>query len=461
MKLLIVLVLVAALAVGGVLLARHDERPEWTTDSPAAAAALEEAIAARQGFYVGEALAQLEKALALDPDFVVPRLELINLRRFGVVDSERVERLIEELRQADLDRLTPRERLLVGYYLAQIDHDRERATALLEAHLAEHPDDPYAVALECGRHWGAERVAEAEACYRRLIRLEPNWVEAQNHLGYLAMARGDFADAEEQFEIYRYLAPDQANPHDSLGELLMLTGRWEEAETELRRALELKPDFCVSWMHLTDLALLEGDPTLADEILAEAREADGCPPAELAAVGCKVRVMEGVSRSWEAAYEAARGCDELYGQAEVFAMRAAAATGHADFADERQGKYEERVAETEGGDPQSRAMLDHLIGARRLEEGDAAAAVEALGAADERLTYFGGELAVFKLYNRLLLAEALRAAGRAEEAAALQAEVREVNPRMALPSPSAASGAAAGGPPGAGAGRSREAPSAP
>ena len=455
MKLLIVLVLVAALAVGGVLLARHEsESPEWTTDSPAAAAAFEEAIAARQKLYGSEALAHLEQALALDPDFVMPHLELIQLRRLGVVDRERVGELVEELKQVDLDRLNPRERLLVRYYLAEIDRDRERAAALLEEYLAERPDDPYAVALKCQRLWGAEEAGEAEACYRRLIELEPNWVEAQNHLGYLAMGRGDFADAEEQFEIYRYIAPDQANPHDSLGELLLVVGRWEEAEAEFRRALELRPDFCASWLHLADLSLLEGDPAEAAEIVADARQAGGCPSAELTMFECKVGVMRGVAESWQAAYEAARACDELYGQSEVFAMRAAVATGHTELADELQAKHEKRAAEYGGHSP----MLDHLVGARRLQEGDPAAAVERFRAADAHLRYFGAGDAVFKLYNRLLLADALAAAGRPEEAAALRAEVREVNPLLAdlAPPAAVASGSAA-----AGAGGSREAPSAP
>jgi len=460
MKLLIVLVLVAALAVGGVLLARHDERPEWTTDSPAAAAALEEAIAARQKLYAAEALGHLETALDLDPDFVMPRIELIQLRRFGAVDRERVERLIEELRQVDLDRLNPRERLLVGYYLARIDHDSDRAEALLEGYLAEHPDDPYAVNLECSRHWGSpQTVREAEACYRRLIRLEPNWVEAQNHLGYLAMAKGDFADAEEQFEVYRYLAPDQANPHDSLGELLMSVGRWDEAEAEFRAAIELRPDFCASWLHLADLALLRRDFAAAREALAEAHGTGGCPEAELAAYGCRVRVMEGLTQGWEPAYEAAAGCDELQGPSAVVAMRAAAATGHEEMADELQARYEKYLAETEN--PEYRSRLDHIVGARLLEEGDPVAAAERLRAADRGLTYFGSAEAIFKLYNRLLLAEALAASGRAAEAAALRAEVEEVNPRFGPVSPPGAAAARAAGAAGAGAGRSREAPSAP
>jgi len=44
-------------------------------------------------------------------------------------------------------------------------------------------------------------------------------------LGYIKMMQGRFAEAEESFMSYRFIAPDQANPHDSLGELYITTGR--------------------------------------------------------------------------------------------------------------------------------------------------------------------------------------------------------------------------------------------
>ena len=44
------------------------------------------------------------------------------------------------------------------------------------------------------------------------------------------MMQGRFAEAEESFKSYRFIALDQANPHDSLGELYITTGRYDEAE---------------------------------------------------------------------------------------------------------------------------------------------------------------------------------------------------------------------------------------
>ena len=91
---------------------------------------------------------------------------------------------------------------------------------------------------------------------RRLIEIAPNWVIAYNQLGYIAMSQGRFAEAEEYFTSYRFVAPDQANPHDSLAELYIMIGRYEEAETSLYRSIEIKPDFWAAYDHL---AMIEDD----------------------------------------------------------------------------------------------------------------------------------------------------------------------------------------------------------
>ena len=78
------------------------------------------------------------------------------------------------------------------------------------------------------------------------MEIAPNWVIAYNQLGYINMSKGRFAEAEERFKSYRFIAPDQANPHDSLGELFIALGRNDEAEESFEKAIEIKPDFWAS-----------------------------------------------------------------------------------------------------------------------------------------------------------------------------------------------------------------------
>src|SRR4029078_10139489 len=88
--------------------------------------------------------------------------------------------------------------------------------------------------------WETRRWDDAEKTFQELLAIEPNWVDAQNKMGYLSMALGRFAESEDRFRTYRFVAPDQANPHDSLGELLVLTGRFDEAQSELHAALRIR-----------------------------------------------------------------------------------------------------------------------------------------------------------------------------------------------------------------------------
>ena len=50
----------------------------------------------------------------------------------------------------------------------------------------------------------------SERLNRRLLEISPNWVLAYNQLGYITMLQGRFAEAEEYFTSYRFIAPDQA-----------------------------------------------------------------------------------------------------------------------------------------------------------------------------------------------------------------------------------------------------------
>jgi tetratricopeptide (TPR) repeat protein len=75
-----------------------------------------------------------------------------------------------------------------------------------------------------------------------------------------------------------------------------------------------------------------------------------------------------------------------------------------------------------------RAATEHLEGVRLALQGDFAEAEALLRAADSRLTYVEANAAIFKLYNRTVIAELLLADGQAAEAHGLLAKVRSVNP---------------------------------
>ena len=426
---LLIAVALAAVAAAGALLAHRAER-EWTTESEAALAQFQRGLDEAQRLYRGEAAGHFERAIELDPDFVAAKLLLLE-RLEGRENEPRRKSLEAELRAADLSRLSPRERFLIEHYFAVRDRDTERAAALLDDYLERHPDDPFALNTYCLRLWQMRDFAEAEALYRRLIEIDPNWVTAQNHLGYTAMAQGDWQRAEEQFEIYRYLAPDQANPHDSLGELMLLTGRWEEARREFEAALAIKPDFYASWGNLVMLELLNGRFEQAEQII-DGIERDGLATEEfIRHQRCRLGVWRAYGDAdWRGVRDAYRAQCEPQGDAPVIAYEAALLAG---LPDEAAALAEEMKGGLEQYAPSDavRAVALHLEGIRLRVEGRPAEAVERLREADRLLVYFGRADGYFKLANRVQLWQALTAAGRMDEADRLLNELRAVNPTIA------------------------------
>jgi tetratricopeptide (TPR) repeat protein len=424
---------VGAAAAAGVYWWLCLDEPQWTTRSPAA---LEEFLAgfenrSKQYFY--DAAVSFERALELDPDFAAARLYL------GTLFQGRAERqqCFDELRRVDLDALTPRERFLVRHGLALHDGEIERAGELVRSYLAEHPEDPFGIRAECDLLWEAQSWDEAEACYRRLLKLQPNWVEAQDRLGYIALARGRFADAEEQFLVYRYLAPDQAGPYRSLASLMLLLGRYEETEEAISEALRIKPDFCEAYPLEVRLRVLTGEPERALEALDEFAAIPTCAYFHERGYFCAMRVWITYHRGDpEAAWELASGeCREQLEKTEpVIVHRIAAMTGRwaeADWMEEALGMRlaEARELKKPLWAKYYIAITAHARGVRLMASGHLERAAERFREADERLDYWVPELASFKLFNRLHLLRMLELLERDEEAAALLAEIDAVNPR--------------------------------
>ena len=424
-KLLIALCLLLLLAGGMMLMARRTV-PEWTTDSAEARAALERGLEAQMKFYGSEARAGYREALKLDPGFVAAKV-MVMLHSYEGGQDE----LAEELRQADRDRLTDRERFLVELVLARNDGDGEAADRIVREYLEDHPDDPYALATCSTQAWEERDWERAESHYRRLLEVDPNWAPAQNHLGYIAMAQGRFEEAEKQFETYQFIAPDQANPHDSMGELLTVLGRYDEAAASLEKALEIKPDFCASYDHLFALATLAGEGVAYPEIVARSREHCGERMAEV--LSCIAELWtDYLERDFEAPWGEERAqCMKVYVRDTFLLHRLAVITGRQETALKLEELVAKRIDKNDMEAEISEGFLLHMKGIRALAGGDYQKAVSYLHKADRVLLYWGQGPAILKMFNQMNLAAALEGAGKPEKAEAVLAKVRQVNPRFA------------------------------
>jgi protein O-GlcNAc transferase len=137
--------------------------------------------------------------------------------------------------------------------------------------------DAFQLALQ---HQQSGRLQDAEACYRRVIALNPGHAEAHNNLGNVLNALGRTLEAEPHYRRTLELRPDAAAVHDNLGKVLSTLGRNEEAERSIRRALELQPDYAEAHNDLGQLLQQRG---LREEAEQSYRKAAALKPALAAA----------------------------------------------------------------------------------------------------------------------------------------------------------------------------------
>jgi hypothetical protein len=159
------------------------------------------------------------------------------------------------------------------------------------------------------------RFAEARAHYRRLLEIEPSFLDpgllADNavtthfNLGEVALALGDPTDAATHFQAVLAKVPDDPQANSSYGAILTGERRYDEARRHLDRALAAAPDDALVQGNLAELELATGH---LDDAIAHDRRAHALAPSD-ATVACRL-----------AATLEARGAAD-----EAIAMRAEAA----------------------------------------------------------------------------------------------------------------------------------------
>jgi Tfp pilus assembly protein PilF len=377
--------------------------------------------------YHNDAVEHLDRALELDPSFAMARL----YRDWMSADLTGEEKRAN-LMALDLTDLSDREVVLISAWRAYLEGEPQRARTLYDDYLAVHPDDPHVRFFVCEHDWNGLDWKAAERCYEDLIARHPNWIDAQNRLGYLALAEGRFQVAEDRFEAYRFVAPDQANPYDSLAELAMVRGQLDRADELLARSLRLKPNFCDSLNRLIHLRTYQRRQDEAREAMRRMAAAEGCTDAYNAArCVSEVRLHYAVG-DWQGTWEAGEACpEERIWNATIH--RAALLTGRMEEAAAIEQAVRDGLEEGVAISPTMRQSVKALLlsfdGSRLLAAGRAAEAAQRFADADDLNRYWGwGQAWTFKHYNQVDRIVALEYAGASEAAAAATATLAEVNP---------------------------------
>jgi protein O-GlcNAc transferase len=127
---------------------------------------------------------------------------------------------------------------------------------------------------------GQGKLGEAIAAYRRAIAIKPDLAEAQYNLGNALNDQGKLKEAIAVFRQAITIKPDWADAHLALGNALNDQGKHEEAITAFRQVIAIDPDYAVAH---SNLGVALNDLGELDEAIAAYRRAIAIKPDYAAA----------------------------------------------------------------------------------------------------------------------------------------------------------------------------------
>ncbi|MGH9938212.1 MAG: winged helix-turn-helix domain-containing tetratricopeptide repeat protein, partial [Blastocatellia bacterium] len=222
------------------------------------------ALEQTQMFQFHEALALLEKALALDPRFAMAHARIGYVYAVRVGDGSKAGPYLEKA-LAISDRLSEKDKLFISAWQANAAHDAARAIVVYRDLTARYPMETEAYQRLSWVLQTQNRNEEALAVIRQGLGADPEWKDLYNALGTVCMRLGRNEEALAAYQRYIQLAPNDPNAWDSLGAFHQWLGRYEEAEAAYNRALALNPESGVAIIHLGHLRFQQGRYRAAGE----------------------------------------------------------------------------------------------------------------------------------------------------------------------------------------------------
>ena len=201
----------------------------------------------------------LEESIRIDPNFAMAQAYKAAAETFLYFDgSSRAVRAAELATDA-----TAGEQLMVAALADLVDGDYGSAIVTLQRVVESWPDDRYArhalgfTFVDLGYPERGLPILEA------LLRDEPEFFAAWNHLGYAYLESGDGPRSEQAMT--RFAAEDPRNPsaRDSLADVLVAAGRIDEAVANLTRSVLLDEGYAYGMQHLGDLMTSQGELSMA------------------------------------------------------------------------------------------------------------------------------------------------------------------------------------------------------
>lgn len=183
-------------------------------------------------------LDEIDKSIALDPNFFMAHFQRAMIARFmgaketSIASFEKaLAASAEQLNQAELilHQLTPR---LIQLIDAQGDN-------IFEELIAAFPDIAQCYFLATMNAWTFNDYEASLDFARQMVQSNPTLAEGYNTLGFAYMSNGQMEEAEASFQKYIELAPNDANAYDSMGEYYMNQQDYKQSAIHYQKAFQL------------------------------------------------------------------------------------------------------------------------------------------------------------------------------------------------------------------------------
>ncbi|NNM00080.1 MAG: tetratricopeptide repeat protein, partial [Gammaproteobacteria bacterium] len=151
----------------------------------------------------------------------------------------------------------------------------DKARAVYRKILKRDPESVDALHYFGVLHFQEGRVDKAVELLQRALALNPAYPDAHNNLGNMLLRLGRFDEARQCYETVLELAPDRLETHNNLGVLLRRLGEPEASRALLEKALTAAPEWADAHYNLANTLLQLG---LRDAAMARYRQAVGLAP---------------------------------------------------------------------------------------------------------------------------------------------------------------------------------------
>lgn len=215
------------------------------------------ALEQTQMFQFAEAIALLEKATALDPQFAMAHARIGYVYAVKWLQPEQSKPHFAKAFTL-AERLSAKDKLFVTAWAAIAEHDSPRAIEVYRKIIARYPLETEAYERLGLAFYRQGKWEAALPIVRQGLVTDPERKELYNILGYLCLRLGRRDEGVAALQRYIQLAPNDPNAYDGLGSLHQWFGEYEQAQTAYSRALALNPELHNAIIHLGNLYVWQG-----------------------------------------------------------------------------------------------------------------------------------------------------------------------------------------------------------